>query len=773
MNRIAFARYVTTAAVFCVMALAAVPAPAAPQNKDFDDAGLVLGQSNFFSAGTNFVDGNGLDRPCDIALDKARGRVYVADTYNNRVLWWDSIALLVNGAQADGVLGQLSTTASGINRNETPSRASLNHPAGIAVDSAGNVWVADTNNNRVLRFPQPRRDSDNAADLVLGQPDFAVVDAPGINVSSVTLSAPVDLSVDADGSVWVADTGSNRVLRFPPGSANGAAADLVLGQDGFDTDRPNRGTRVGQNTLYAPAGITIDAKNNIWIADTENNRVVRYSSPRSTAALADTVIGQLSFTANGLCNGGATATGRTLYEPRSIAVDDFGYVWVSDAKNNRLLRFFRPVSVNANAEIVLGQINFTLNGANRKGPLDAGTLNFPCGVTLDGSGNVWVADTLNHRILRFTGATENGRKASLVLGQDDLEKSSINMVDRTGLSAPSDVAIDQRSGRVYVADTANNRVLWWNEIARLMNGSLADGVLGQYDFRSNQANRGGALGPDTLYKPMGVAVDAAGAVWVADTFNHRVLRFEKPSINGSPATLVLGQRSVTANGYGTPSASSLSFPNSVAADAAGNVWVVDGGNHRVLRFSSPSHNGDEADLVLGQIDFMSRYHNRGAQTAQNTLCYPGGIFIDNAGCVWVADTGNNRVLRFSSPAASGVSADLVLGQKDFKANGGGIEGKISASILTYPGGVCVDHSGRVWVADIKNNRVLMYAQPFSNGMTAQSLLGQKNMEENLPNRSKDGNQVNEKGLNQPSRVAVDGSGMIWVVDSGNNRILKY
>ena len=173
---------------------------------------------------------------------------------------------------------------------------------------------------------------------------------------------------------------------------------------------------------------------------------------------------------------------------------------------------------------------------------------------------------------------------------------------------------------------------------------------------------------------------------------------------------VLGQSSFTTVVAGADTQNGLIEATSVFIDSAGNVWVADADNNRVLMYAPPFSNGMNASLVLGQSSFTTSTINAN----QNGLHYPTSVFIDSSGNVWVADANHNRVLMYTPPFYNGMNASLVLGQSSFTT---------AASVTTqnglfYPQGVFIDSAGNVWVADSDNDRVLMYTPPFSNGMNA-------------------------------------------------------
>ncbi len=261
-------------------------------------ADRVLGQVDFIKTAVNFVDSTGLNAPAGVAIDKLSGHVIVADTQNNRVLGWKSKNAFVTGGAADLVIGQADFNSSGCNRYSTPDANRLCGPVGVAVDGAHRVYVGDTRNNRVVVFDDPFAalvNSDFAAKWVFGQGgSFTTNLANTGGVGANSLNGPQGVSVDANGNVFVADAGNNRALIFyvpipmtnvsaSPGSFGDATADLVVGQANFTGSACNRGGSVSNTTLctesFVGVGITVDSADNLYLADTENNRALEYNGP--------------------------------------------------------------------------------------------------------------------------------------------------------------------------------------------------------------------------------------------------------------------------------------------------------------------------------------------------------------------------------------------------------------------------------------------------------------------------------------------------------------
>jgi sugar lactone lactonase YvrE/lysophospholipase L1-like esterase len=358
----------------------------------------------------------------------------------------------------------------------------------------------------------------------------------------------------------------------------------------------------------------------------------------------------------------------------------------------------------------------------------------------------------------------NTLPADGVLGANDLVTRPPGGTTSSLLNGPNGVAIDPTTGKLFVTDRTNNRVLRWSSAAALVNGSAAEAVLGQTDFVSGGPN----LGTNRFSSPIGISINASGALWVADFGNNRVLRFDdassKPS--GANADGVLGQPGFETNFAGN-TANTMNSPVGVFHDPAGRLWVTLFNNHRVLRFDDAANkpNGANADGVLGQPDFVSQVQG----LAANRMNSPNSVFLDAGGRLWVSDFNNRRVLRFDDAAnkPNGANADGVLGQPDFVTNTPGL----SQNRFDNTRFVSCDAFGRLYVVEENNNRVMIFndAGTLPNGANADYVIGQVDFTSNAAP-----DPPSATSLATPRAITVESAvGRLWVADWANNRVLRY
>lgn len=362
--------------------------------------------------------------------------------------------------------------------------------------------------------------------------------------------------------------------------------------------------------------------------------------------------------------------------------------------------------------------------------------------------------------LPFAHAFTNGEKASKVIGQPDFTTGAGGSAfcagpppkptTQSGLCGPFSIAFD-KSGNLWVADEDNSRVLRFK--APFRNGEKASLVIGQANFTSRTC----ATTQSGLCDPRGIAFDSEGDLWVADEGNNRVVTYEAPFRNGEMAAEVIGQPNFMTKTCAITQ-NSLCSPSSIAFDESGNLWVADFDNNRVLRFNENPSNGENATLVIGQTGFTTD----ACATSQSGLCGASSIAFDPTGDLWVADDDNHRVVTYESPFSTGEKAAKVIGQMNFTSS----VCAVTQSGLCNASGIAFDPTGDLWVVDHDSHRVLTFETPLVTGEKAAEVIGQ-------PSFTTNACATTQSGLCEPSGIAFDRAGHLWVADDENNRVLEF
>jgi hypothetical protein len=696
---------------------------------DFAPAKLIVGQASASTnvAGVDYrqLSKRGTGAPSSVSA--ANGKLIVADGGNNRVLIFDQSALSSPSPVASVVLGQ----PDGASFAARAGANGMSAPGGVVYDGT-HLAVADTGNHRILVWNGLPTQDGAPADVVLGQSDFAGhlpnhgrgdADLDGFSDADADgMFEPTGLTSDGTHLV-VADRMNHRVLVWNawPTSA-GKAADAVIGQPNFTSVRPNHGGTAfvpAPDGFNLPLGVTL-ADGNLYVADTENNRVVRWSTPFTTPT-ADAWLGQSSGTSlanpnvapptDYLAGSPVTpaTTASTVLRPYGVALAN-GRIFVAEVSSNRV----HVLDATTFAHVaVLGQAGPTGTTPNAGG-LGPSSISRPFGLAADGD-SVFVADRDNNRVLRFDAKATDGAAANAVVGQSSM---FANGFDQGGSASAGAVArargVASSEGEVIVADTEDNRVLVF--ASPLAAAAKPKRVLGQADFNTVLPNGGGTAKGSSMFGPRGVA---ANAKWiaVADTRNHRVLLFDRAS-KATSAAIVLGQPDATSSSSNSPSAATLSAPEGVALDGE-RVLVADTGNHRVVIWTSPKTTGQPTDVVLGQSTMTEAQPNRGAHASAGSLLLPSAVGVVR-GAVFVADTGNNRLLRWTQPA-SGVDADAVFGQPDFASRVGATSAS-DVGRLASPMAIATDDTF-VYTVDRDLARVVAFAASSKSGSGADAAYG--------------------------------------------------
>ena len=567
--------------------------------------------------------------PASLAIDSS-GNLFIADT-GNSVIRKVSPSGTITAFAGNGTYGYSGDGG-------PATAASLEEPYGVAVDASGNVYIADTFNS-VIRLV-------STAGIIT---TFAGNNTEGYTgdggaATAASLSYPEGVAADASGNVYIADDDNSVVRKVSGGIITTFAGN---GNYGYSGD----GGPAAVAELAYPEGVAADAGGNVYISDT-NNSVIRKVS---TTGIITTIAGDGT---SGYAGDGTLATGAQLSYPAAIFAGPGGILLIADFDNDRV----REVSSAGIITTIAGNGFDNYGGDN--GPATAALMGAPGTTAVGSDGSVYIADSGNNRIRKVS---TNGVITTIAGTGIPGFAGDGGAAFSAQLDNPSGVAVDS-SGNVYVADTYNNVI---RKISSLGVITTIAG-LGYSDYSGD----GGPATNATFYFPGGVALDSAGNIYVADTYNNAIREiFTNGIIN-----TVAGNNTASYYGDGGPAtAAALDTPYGLALDAIGNIYIADTYNS-VIREVNTS----------GVITTIS--------ATSGPVYGPYGVAVDGGGNIYIADTYNSTIDAVSSTGIFSIIAGAGFG---YAGDGGPA---INAE-LSDPEGLSVGSNGVIYVADTYNNAI--------------------------------------------------------------------
>ena len=622
-----------------------------------------------------------------IAVDLL-GNVYLSDTDHHRVRKIDTTGIVTTVA---------GTGTAGFSGDGGPATsAQLNLPYGVAVDSAGNLYIADLNNNRVRRV---------GPDGVIGT--YAGSGGEGSSgdggpATSAQMLTPRNLAVDSAGNLYISEFGGHRVRKVTPAGLISTAAGTGIA--GFRGD----GAAATAAQLAFPAGLALDRQGNLYIADSQNQRI-RKILPN----------GQISTVLGGTAN-------VTLLTPIAVAVDLAGDIYVADATS--IVHEFTAAGAWID-KAGTGAAGFSGDG----GAANAAQLTAPHDLAVDLGGNLYIADQNRIRKVASNGTIQT------VAGDDYLHAiGDGGSATSAELLLPSSVGLDS-AGNLYIADTGTNRV---RQVAP--SGIIATAAGTGVALPGGEATIATAT---TLMTPTGVAVDQFGNLLIAETGAPRI---RQVSADGRIRTIV----GTGAAGLGPdllpPIQTQLRAPRGICLDRAGNLYVVDTANHRVLL--APS----EGVVSTAAGNGAAGSGGDGGPAPQAQLNQPSACTVDSAGDLYIADTYNHRIRKVDATGTITTVAGMGV------AGSAGDEGAATSAGLNTPAGVTADDNGNIYISDTGNSRIRLVTPDGVIHTIAGATAG----------FAGDGGPALSAQIDTPGGILLDGSGDLYFADTDNNRVRR-
>jgi trimeric autotransporter adhesin len=717
-------------------------------------------------------------------------------------------------AQAISRVASINTVAgngiAGYSGDNGPAgSAELNSPSGVAIDKAGNLYIADAANN-VIRKVAP---STGIISTIAGNGTAGYIGNGG-PATSAELHSPVGVALDGAGDVYVADQG-NSVIREV--SASGTIT-TVVGNNavGYSGD----GGSATNATLYAPAGVAVDSSGNIYIADTGNNRVRMVNA----TGIITTIVGNGTA---GYSGDSGPATSATLNKPSALAEGSGGNLYVADTGNNVIRE------VNATGTITTVAGNGTAGYSGDGGPAVSATLNSPYGLAIDGSGNLYIADSNNNVVRLVTAAgimtTVVGNGTPGFGGDGGPATSAI-------LNGPHGVALDG-PGNFYISDEGNNRVRQVTTPAGsvffpttpvtstsaavaiplevntpgttitgisvpvsqggkqeytvtapgcALNTALAEGTFcnvmvtfspgypGPRPIPLQVASSAGTFnfgmvgigtapqvalspgitsivatqntGTDTVVLSGGIAIDGVGNLYAVQTEDDASNSIIEYAVGTGLPTVVLLPTDLT----------DFDYPGTLhlGVDSTGNLYIANPTSPCVLKVAPGS---GVATVVAGVLNADSNeceggYSGDNGPATNALLGSPGSVAVDSAGNIYVSDSSRIRKITVASGIITTVAGNGTAGYSG--DNGPATEAELS------PGQIAVDSAGNLYFTDDYSNRVRK--------VTAASGIITTVAGNGTAGYSGDNGPATEAELNEPTAIAVDSAGDIYVQDAVNN-----
>ena len=680
----------------------AVPPDLAPTS-DMANASLTLSLVAGGLGGVRSLDGTGtaarFKSPVGAALD-GNGNLYIADagepTIRKIVLSTGAVTTVAGSALEPGSINGASAVAR------------FRAPSALAVDSAGNLYVADTGNHTIRKVVLT---TGVVTTLAGGAGSSGKLDGTGV---SARFNAPGAVAVDNIGNLYVADTSNHAIRKIV--TATGVVT--TLAGSGVLGSADGTGSAASFNL---PQGAAVDASGDLLVADTNNHTIRKISAATGSV---QTVAGSAGM--NGTADG--TGAAARFNAPRGICVAPSGDVLISDSSNHTLRTWV----------VATGAVTTLAGAAGMQGSGDgtgtAARFFLPQGLAADSSGNLFVAEPGNQTIRKFAMATG---VVTTLAGLANAYGSADGIGTAARFAGPQGLALDNR-GNVFVADQVGGTIRQVTPgSGQVTTLAGSPGMFGSTDGKGASAR---------FRSPTGIAADTNAQIFIADNADHTI---RKVIVDTGAVTTLAGSAGMAGSADGVSGAAAFNGPYAVAADANGNLYVSDQGNHTIRKVVVPTGAVTTLAGAAGQPG-----NTDGPGTAAR-FKGPTGLALDGSGNLFVADWGNHTIRKVivATGAVSALAGQVMAA--------GFADGTGSAARFNAPLGLAFDGRGNLLVADAGNHAIRKVAVATG---TVTTLAGTLALVGVAPGRL-------PAALNVPAGVAIAPTGDIYLTDSKEQVVL--
>jgi trimeric autotransporter adhesin len=626
-----------------------------------------------------------------------------------------------------GGLGCLVSVTPNCGDNQFATNAALTYPAGVAVDGSGNIIIADTADN-VIR--EVAHDTGIITKISGTYCNGACTGGgDGGPASAASFNNPSAVALDSLGNIYVADASDHAIrvidtmssplilfggaLTIAPGDIKTVAGTFgsACSSGGSSPFCGDTGTSTSAR-LNLPTGVLVDADHNIYIADAGSQVVRTVSGSTGTITLlAGTYFDNCSpASTEAHCGDGGPATAALLYSPTGIMLDGSGNVFIADELNDAVREVVPGGNITTFAGLLSNRGYYGDGGAATNAELEN-----PVGVGTDNSGDVFIADPPSNVVRKVDAAgtisTVAGSLTSCLQAVGGPPCGDGGLATAANLWAPSDVFVDS-AGNLYIADTLDNAIRKIDVQTGTISTVAGDNAM----FMAGFAGDGGPATSALLHGPSGVYVDSSGNIFISDTVNNRI---RKVTASTGVITTVAGNGTAGYAGDGGAATSAeLNNPSGVFVDAAGNIYIADGTDiitnkivsNNVVRMVDTAGN---ISTVAGDVAKGGTYSGDGGPATQAGLWGPWGVVVDFLGNLFISDSQNGaiRVVNLSTTTNMVGGQTIAPGEIETVIGMGpetgfsGDNGPALQSLIHEPLGMRSDSAGNLYFADRLNWRV--------------------------------------------------------------------